>query len=324
MAKIEYKYNPDTLNYEKVTLGFKHYSLKVLKYSFSGLLIAGMLVVLVYPFIKEYAVSNIERENSNLKLQISEFSSELDTLEQVIAHIQETDDNIYRTIFEAEPFPSYKRQRGTGGNPNKYKTLEGYSHSDQVISMSKRIEKLEKKSVAQIQSYKELVELAKNKQKMLSSIPAILPISDEELTRVSSGFGYRIDPIYKTRKMHAGMDFTAPTGSLIHSSGDGVVEKADYSTGGYGQHVIINHGYGYKSHYAHMSKTLVKVGQKVKRGEVIGHVGNTGKSTAPHLHYEIIKNGTKIDPINFYFNDLSPEEYEKVIELSNSSNQSFD
>lgn len=324
MAKHEYKYNPETLDYEKVTFGFKHYALKVLKYSVSGAFIAGFIVLVAYPFIKEHAVSHIEKENHHLRQQITEFSSELDTLEQVIAHIQETDDNIYRTIFEAEPFPSYKRERGTGGNPTKHIHLEGYSHSDQVISMSNRIEQLEKKSVAQIESYKEIVKLAQNKQKMLSSIPAILPISDKELTRVSSGFGYRIDPIYKTRKMHSGMDFTAPTGSLIYSSGDGVIEKADYSTGGYGQHVIINHGYGYKSHYAHMSKTLVKVGQKVKRGDVIGHVGSTGKSTAPHLHYEIIKNGTKIDPINFYFNDLTPEEYEKVIELSNSSNQSFD
>jgi murein DD-endopeptidase MepM/ murein hydrolase activator NlpD len=207
---------------------------------------------------------------------------------------------------------------------NRYTYLEGYSNSDLVIDTKKRLDKLKKRLYVQSKSFDEVVDLAKNKEKMLAAIPAVQPVPNKNLKRVASGYGYRVHPIYKVRKMHWGMDFSAPTGTEIFATGDGLISKVVNSRRGYGKHVIIDHGYGYKTLYAHMSSIDVKRGQKVKRGDVIGLVGNTGTSNGPHLHYEVIKDGKKINPANYYFNDLTPEEYDLMIELSSSVNQSFD
>jgi murein DD-endopeptidase MepM/ murein hydrolase activator NlpD len=198
------------------------------------------------------------------------------------------------------------------------------ANSEIVVATTERLDRLTKKLVVQSRSFDEVITLAKNKEAMLASIPAIQPVSNEKLTRVASGFNWRIHPIYKVRHFHTGIDFTAPRGTEIYATGDGVVEDVTSKGRGYGNHIIIDHGFGYQTLYAHMSKFKVRKGEKVKRGDVIGYVGSTGTSTAPHLHYEVIKNGEKINPMNFFFNDLSPEEYEKVIELSSQSNQSFD
>jgi murein DD-endopeptidase MepM/ murein hydrolase activator NlpD len=181
-----------------------------------------------------------------------------------------------------------------------------------------------KKIYVQSTSYDQLIKLAKNKETMLACIPAIMPISNKDLKRTASGWGWRIHPIYKIRKFHYGMDFTAPTGTDIYSTGDGVVELVESSMRGYGNHIVINHGYGYKTIYAHLNGFNVKQGQQVKRGDIIGFVGNSGMSTAPHLHYEVMRNGEKVNPVNYYFNDLSAEEYERMIEISIKSGQTFD
>ena len=226
-------------------------------------------------------------------------------------------------IFEAEPIASSIRKAGYGGI-NRYKDLEGYNNSDLIIQTTKKIDQISKQMYIQSKSFDEIVDLAKNKTKMLASIPAIQPVSNKDLSRMASGFGYRIHPIYKTRRLHAGMDFSAKTGTPIYATGDGKIFKVSKTRKGYGNYVIIDHGYGYKTLYAHMSKFIVKKGQSVKRGETIGFVGNTGTSVAPHLHYEVHKNGRKIDPVNFYYNDLNAEEYEKMRIISSQSNQSFD
>ena len=244
-------------------------------------------------------------------------------IEIVLDDIQQRDDNIYRTIFEADPIPKSIRKQGFGG-VNRYKKFAGYSNSDIIISTTKKIDQLTKQLYLQSKSFDDIINLTKDKSKMLASIPAIQPVSNKQLSRMASGYGYRIHPIYKTRKMHAGMDFSAKTGTEIYATGDGVISKVRRSKRGYGNHVKINHGFGYETLYAHMSKYIVRKGQKVKRGEVIGYVGNTGTSVAPHLHYEVHKNKRKINPVNFYYNDLNPEEYEKMIEISLQSNQSFD
>ena len=232
-------------------------------------------------------------------------------------------DNIYRVIFEAEPIAEEIRKAGFGG-VNKYSYLEGFSNSELLTKIDKKFDILTKQLYIQSKSFDQVIELTKNKNDMLSSIPAIQPVSNKDLGRMASGFGYRIDPIYKTRKFHAGMDFSAKTGTPIYATGNGKVFRVRKSKRGYGNHVIIDHGYGYKTLYAHMSKSSVKKNQKVNRGDIIGYVGNTGKSVAPHLHYEVHKDGKKVNPINFYYNDLSANEYEKMIEISNQSNQSFD
>ena len=244
-------------------------------------------------------------------------------IEVVLDDIQKRDDNIYRTIFEADPIPTSIRKQGFGGI-NRYKELEGFSNSKIIIETSSKIDQLTKQLYLQSKSFDEIIDLTKDKLSMLASIPAIQPVSNKNLKRMASGYGYRIHPIYKTRKLHTGMDFSAKIGTEIYATGNGKISKVRRSKKGYGNYVEINHGYGYKTLYAHMSKSIVKKGQKVKRGEVIGYVGNTGTSVAPHLHYEVHKNGKKIDPVNFYYNDLSTEEYSKMLEISSQNNQSFD
>ena len=236
---------------------------------------------------------------------------------------KQRDDNIYRVIFEADPIPSSIRKAGFGG-VNRYKDIRNFSNTELVIEAAKKADKLSKQLYIQSKSFDEVIDLAKNKADMLASIPAIQPIANKDLSRMASGYGYRLHPIYKTRRLHTGMDFTAPQGTPIYATGDGKVAKVRRSRRGYGNHVIIDHSYGYQTLYAHMTKYIVYRGQKVKRGEIIGYVGSSGTSVAPHLHYEVMKNKRKINPVNYYYNDLSPEEYEKMLEISSQNNQSFD
>lgn len=244
-------------------------------------------------------------------------------VEKVLGHLQETDDNLYRTIFEAEPISSSLREGGIGG-VNRYAELEGYDNSRIVIETAERLDKVRKKVYVQSKSFDDLIKLSSEKEEMLRRIPAIMPISNRDLKRTASGWGYRIHPIYKIRRFHYGMDFTAPTGTEIYSTGDGVIKTVISSKRGLGKHIVVDHGYGYTTTYAHMNRFNVKQGQKVKRGDVIGFVGSTGLSTAPHLHYEVALNGNRVDPANYYFNDLTPAEYERMIELAMRSGQSFD
>ncbi len=323
MAKIKYKYNPNTLNYEKIQLTIVDRLKKVVTYMLVGLFFASIIILLAYTFFDSPKEINLKRENAQLKKQYELISKDLDQLSAVLADIENRDDNIYRQILETEPISSNVRSSGVGG-VNRYSHLEGYENSELVIDVQQKLDKLAKRMYVQSKSFDEVVELAKDKEQMLASIPAIQPIPNKDLKRMASGFGMRMHPIYKVPKMHWGMDFSAPSGTNIFATGDGVVEKVVHSRRGLGKYVVINHGYGYTTQYGHMSETKVRKGQKVKRGDVIGLVGNTGVSSAPHLHYEVLKDGRKINPINFYFNDLTPEEYDQMIELSSHANQSFD
>lgn len=323
MSKVKFQFDKRTLTYRKVEVGAKQILLRVFGYVAGASVFAVIVIILFTTFFDSPKEKQLKREITQLELQYKLLNNRMARVDQVLAELQEKDDDIYRVIFEAEPIPHSVREAGFGG-VNRYRELEQLSNSEIVIATTERLDQLTKKLVVQSRSFDEVVTLAKNKEAMLSSIPAIQPVSNEKLTRVASGFNYRIHPIYKVRHFHTGIDFTAPRGTEIYATGDGVVEDVTSKGRGYGNHVIIDHGFGYQTLYAHMSKFKVRVGEKVKRGDVIGYVGSTGTSTAPHLHYEVIKNGEKINPMNFFFNDLSPEEYEKVIELSSQSNQSFD
>ena len=295
--------------------------------SLSYYLIAAVVFSFLILSISFYNISNYinkeaAKENQSLRQEISVFNKDLNLILDVLNDVQDRDDNIYRAIFEADPYPDYKRQLGTGGNPMKFKKYENIQYEDLVVEIAQKLELIEKKLSSQSKSFDEVFELTKEKQIMLKAIPSIQPISNRDLTRIASGFGLRMHPIYKILKMHKGMDFTAPVGTEIYATGDGVVEKVGW-TGGYGKTIMINHGYGYKTRYAHCSKFKCKRGQKVKRGDLIGFVGNTGQSTGPHLHYEVFKNKKQINPVNFFFNDLSAEEYDKVIEISSRPTQSL-
>jgi murein DD-endopeptidase MepM/ murein hydrolase activator NlpD len=258
-----------------------------------------------------------------MTIQYDLIQRDMANIENVIEGLEKTDDNLYRTIFEAEPIPATLREGGSGG-VNRYTALEGYSNSNLVIETANRLDKIRKRVYVQSKSFDDLIKLAKNKEEMLRSVPAILPISNNDLTRTASGFGLRIHPYYKIIKFHYGMDFTAPAGTDVYATGNGVIVARIASKRGFGNHIIIDHGFGYISIYAHLSDFNVKVGQKVKRGDVIGFVGNTGMSVANHLHYEIKLNGVCIDPVNYYFEDLTAADYERIVEIASKTGQSFD
>lgn len=323
MAKAKYRYNPHTLSYDKIELSFRD---KL----FRGLMILGASTIIgigIYFVTDAYFDSPKEKQlkqtNADLLSRYKILDKKAEQLAVVLEDIQRRDDNIYRVIFEAEPIANEIREAGFGG-VNRYKELENLSNADLIINTTKKLDKLSKQLYIQSKSFDEVFEMAKKKEEMLASLPAIQPVSNEDLTRMASGYGYRTDPVYKTTKFHAGMDFTAPRGTPIYATGDGKIIQADAKNRGYGNHVRIDHGYGYVTLYAHMSKFNCRVGQKVKRGDVIGYVGNTGKSVGPHCHYEVRKNGNPINPVNFYFNDLTPEQYAKMLELANDPTQSLD
>jgi hypothetical protein len=323
MPRLKYKFNPSTLNFEKISYGIRDYTISALRYLFAGLVIGAIGVVLYASFFKDPETARLSREVKFLKGQISELNNQIDTLELFVTDLEEKDDNVYRSIFGAEPYPEHLRKGGIGGS-DRYRELKGFDNSEEIIETQKRINRLQRALVSQSKSFEEVYELAKSKDTMLKCIPAIQPVSNKDLKRLASGFGMRIHPIYKIAKMHTGLDFTADIGTEIYATGDGVVESIESKYSGYGQHVIINHGFGYESLYAHMSRVAVRPGQKVRRGEIIGYVGNTGTSTGPHLHYEVMKNGEKVDPSFYFYSDITPEQYEDMLKRSANAKQSFD
>ena len=322
MKSKNYKYNPETLDYEEVNLSVWDKFKKLSYYLIASIVFSFLILSIAFYNIRSYIQEEAAKENQSLRQEITSFNKDLNLILEVLGDIQLRDDDIYRAIFETDPYPDHKRQLGTGGNSMKYKKYENMEYGDLVIEISKKIELIEKKLASQSKSFDQVFDLTKEKQKMIKSIPSIQPVSNRDLTRIASGFGLRMHPIYKILKMHKGMDFTAPIGTEIYATGDGVVERVGW-VGGYGKTIMINHGFGYKTRYAHCSKYKCRKGQKVKRGDLIGFVGNTGQSTGPHLHYEVFKNKKQINPVNFFFNDLSPEEYDKVIEISSRPTQSL-
>ena len=323
MAKIKYYYDKKTLSYKRIKLStFKKFQ-RILFFLITSLFSGLLMIFVFFTFFDSPKEKMLNREIENMVFQYNQIKDKLNQISLVMADLQNRDDNIYRVIFEAEPIPNSIRKAGYGG-VNRYEALKGYNNSDLIINTTKKLDQISKQLYIQSKSFDEIIELAKRKSEMLAAIPAIQPVSNKNLSRMASGFGPRIDPIYKTKKFHAGMDFSAKTGTPIYATGNGKVIRVRKSRKGYGNHVKIDHGYGYITLYAHMQKYIVKKGQKVKRGEVIGYVGNTGKSVAPHLHYEVHKNGKKVNPVNFFYNDLTSEEYEKMIILSSQNNQSFD
>lgn len=288
-----------------------------------GALYAALVLFVAYSFIDSPKERMLKRELLQMQFNFDLLNDKLDQLTTVMNELQDRDDNIYRVIFEAEPIPGALRKAGFGG-ADRYAKLEGYSNSEILIETTQKLDKITGQMVVQSKSYDEVFEMAKNKASFLMAMPAIQPISNKDLKRLSSYFGYRMDPFYKVMKFHEGVDFSAPIGTEIYATGNGEVSKIVKSKRAYGNSVTIDHGFGYESFYAHCNKLLVKEGQKVQRGQVIAYVGNTGKSTAPHLHYEVRKNSRPVDPINFFFNDITPEEYELILERSERPSQTLD
>jgi len=323
--KVKYYFDTESLAYRKINPKLSK------KLGYIGLF---LLAAALFGFLCFVALLNTSlldtpkdrlqaREIETMKLRYAILNKKMDEVDEVLNDVAERDNNIYRAYFNTSPIPMEQRQAGFGG-VNRYKELEGFNNSDLVINTSKRVDIISKELAIQSKSLDEIVKLAKEKNKLLAAIPAIQPIKNEQMKRVASGFGYRSDPFTKVRKMHEGMDFTAPTGTPIYATGDGVVVNADNSKSGYGNHIEIRHGYGYMTLYGHLSKYKCRAGQRVKRGDIIGYVGSTGRSEAPHLHYEVHKDGKVVNPINFYYGNISAAEYTVISKLANQENQSLD
>ncbi|CAG5086973.1 M23 family metallopeptidase [Parvicella tangerina] len=322
MSKVKYKYNPETLSYDEVELTWKDHLKRLSYYAIAAFVASVLILFFSYGYIKNIGKKEVQYDIEKHEAEIAELKEQVNNLKEISSDLQQKDDNIYRVIFGADPYPQYKRELGVGGNPNvkdKYKDLE---HGDLLFEVSQQIAIVEKKLYAQSISFDSVIAMAKQKEDLLQSVPSIQPIHNEDLTHIASGFGMRMHPIYKILKMHTGLDFTADIGTPIFATGDAVVEECKVMSG-YGQIVILDHGFGYKTRYAHCSEYKCKKGDKVKRGDIIALVGNTGASVGPHLHYEVMYKGNLVNPVNYFFNDLSPEEFDEVVKISSQPTQSM-
>jgi murein DD-endopeptidase MepM/ murein hydrolase activator NlpD len=314
----KYRYNPETLSYEQVRQGWVYHLLRALLYGMPSLAIGIVLATLYIARVDSPTEKRLSREVAFYKQQFERVQKDMKLFNQVLEEISNRERNIYRVALGAPDMPESIRSMGVGGT-KRYMELEGYSYSELVKAVRAGIDVLQGKLYAQVLSFKEIEKIALEQDERLASIPSIQPVSNKDLKRLASGFGWRIDPVYRTPRMHWGLDFTAPVGTEVYSTGDGVVEEIETLAWGYGKNIVINHGFGYKTRYAHLSAFKVKVGQKVTRGQVIGLVGNTGKSTGAHLHYEVEKDGVKVNPMSYFFNDLTPEEYDALLQQSSQS-----
>ena len=325
MSKVKYYYDSENLAYKRIKPQKRKKFGYVFLFLLSSLLFGFLCLTLLIntPYFETPKDKLLTGELESMKLNYRLLNKRMGLMTDALTAIEERDNNIYRIYFNTSPIPQEQRKSGFG-NSSRYKDLEGFNNSELVIKTNKKIDVLTKELVIQSKSLDDIVALAKQKEKLLAAIPAIQPVKNEDLKRMASGYGYRSDPFTKIRKMHYGMDFTAKSGTVVYATGDGVILKADNSLSGYGNHVEINHGFGYVTLYAHLSKYNCRPGQKVKRGDVIGYVGSTGRSEAPHLHYEVIKGGQKINPLNFYYGSISAEEYVAITKLASQENQSLD
>ncbi|AZQ44755.1 M23 family metallopeptidase [Nonlabens ponticola] len=326
MSKIKYYYDPETLSYQKVERKKRKIFGGVTLFIFFSCLTGFLLYLYAGQVYDSPELRRAKREKQFVEQQLKSMQMEVEQLATVIEDIEDRDNSIYRIYFDATPIPDEQRQAGFGG-VNRYEDYEGYDASERIIAVKESIDKLKKRVAIQSKSLDEIAVLAKDKENLLASIPAIQPVRNQDLTRMASGYGYRTDPFNKTRKFHYGMDFTAPRGTPVFATGDGVVDRADANSSGYGNHIRIDHGFGYTTLYAHLRSNKpynVRRGQRVKRGDIIGYVGSTGRSQAPHLHYEVFLDGERINPINFYYGNLTPEEFNELLKKSQQENISLD
>ncbi|HEY0678041.1 MAG TPA: M23 family metallopeptidase [Chitinophagaceae bacterium] len=323
MKKIKYFYNPNSLRYEKLETPLRVKLLRVLGFLSASIVTALIIVSIAYRFFPSANEKRLMQENEALSDNYTVLDEKVRKLQKQLAELEKRDNEVYRTIFEANPLPDSARAKEQQQLQELQLVLQ-MSKTELTSSIVSNITNLSSRMNRQDKSYNEIAGFIKNKEVLLASTPAIQPVSNKDLNRVASGFGYRIDPVYKTVKFHGGLDFAAPQGTPIYATANGNIKVAGNLGNGYGNHVIINHGYGYETLYGHMFRINVRNGQRVKRGEILGYVGSTGKSTGPHVHYEVHKNGRPIDPVYFFYNDLTPEQFDRILKMAAASNQSLD
>jgi murein DD-endopeptidase MepM/ murein hydrolase activator NlpD len=323
MKKIKYFYNTHTLRYEKLEVPLRVKLLRVFGFIAAALVTSFIILFIGQKYFPSANERQLQIENANLRYSYKLLDKEVDEINERMVALEKRDNGVYRSIFESNPVPDSARARSVE-RIDELKKVSDMSEDYLVTNIAGVLQNLANRVSFQQKSYNDIQKLIDRKQDLLEAIPAIQPVSNKDLERVASGFGYRIDPIYKIPKMHAGLDFTAPTGTPVYATADGTVKEANFNTGGYGNHVVINHGYGYETLYGHMVRIKARTGQRVKRGDIIGWVGSTGKSTGPHCHYEVHKGGNPVDPVYYFYNDLTPEQYDRLLKLAATRNQSFD
>jgi len=324
MSKIKYYYDTETCNFEKLKTSISDVVINTLGFLIVSLIFAAGLVYLYTRLFQSPREQYLSKENRELTYYYKLMNNDMVRIDEVLSILEEKDNAVYRSIFETKPIENNVRNAGIG-TIEAYKNLltKNLHKKDLILTTLDKVNKLKKRVYVQSQSYEELLALSEKKSAMLASIPAIQPMSNPNLTKLVSGFGYRMHPIYKVRLFHSGVDFNAKRGTPVYCTGDGVIAILNQNAGGYGNEIEVNHGFGYITKYAHLHKFAVKMGQKVKRGELIGYSGATGAATAPHLHYEVIHNGTKVNPVHYFFKDLNSEQYKKILELAEEDNQSL-
>lgn len=323
MKKIKYYFDTHTLRYEKLTTPLRVKLLRVFAFIATAIVTAALIVIIAFQYIDSPKAIMLQQQNEDLRNNYAMIQQRVNTLQQQMNELLNRDNNVYRSIFESSPIPDSARMKAME-KVKEVQLVSGLGEGELLNSIGSQLNRLTLLIGYQQKSFNDIEAMVKNKQKLLAAIPAIQPVSNKNLTHVASGFGTRIDPVYKVPKFHAGLDFTAPSGTPIYATADGTVTEAGYNTGGYGNCVVINHGYGYETLYGHMYRVKAKKGQRVKRGEVIGYVGSTGKSTGPHCHYEVHRGKNPVDPVYYFYNDLTPEQYDRVLKLAQTANQSFD
>jgi len=323
MKKIKYYYNTNTLRYEKLETPLRVTLLRILGFLASSVVTSVIIVAVAFKYIDSPKEKLLRQKYEAAEDNLEVLRDQALKMEQQMAELEKRDNNVYRAIFEANPIPDSARSKAME-KQKEILLVAGMDQGDLAGSIVNSLNNISNRIAHQGKSYEEITGFIKDKANLLACTPAIQPVSNKDLSRIASGFGSRIDPVYKTVKMHEGLDFAAPQGTPIYATANGTITVAGNTANGYGNHVNINHGYGYETVYGHMVRVKVHSGQKVKRGEIIGWVGSTGKSTGPHCHYEVHKNGQKVDPVYFFYNDLSPEQYDRLLKLASSSNQSFD
>ncbi len=323
MKKIKYFFNTHTLRFEKIEVPFKVRLLQTIGFILASIGVGVLFVAILFQYIDSPKERLLRQQNTAYKESYAVLQERMKQLELQMVELEQRDNEVYRSIFEATPIPDSARVKEMLAK-NEIRLIQSLSNTELIENMRNQLNNLSLRMSFQSQSFVEITTMVKNKEKLLRAIPAIQPISNKNMKRVASGFGYRIDPLYKDFRLHAGLDFSAPTGTPIYATSDGVVQQAGFKTDGYGNKVVINHGYGFQTLYAHMVRVKAKVGQSVKRGEVIGYVGSTGKSTGSHLHYEVIKRGAKVDPVYYFFNDLTPAQFDRLLKEAAANKQSLD
>ncbi|WP_439505280.1 M23 family metallopeptidase [Sediminibacterium sp.] len=323
MKKVKYYYNTHNMRFEKLTTPLRVRLLQVFGYIAASIVTGILIFAITFRYIDSPKEKLLRQQNDDLRQNYKVMEEHIKQLQLQMDEIANRDNYVYRSIFESSPIPDSARVKEME-KKKEVQLVQSMGETELVNSMAAQLNNLSLRMAYQVKSFAAIENMVKNKEKLLAAIPSIQPISNRNLNRVASGFGYRIDPVYKDRRLHAGLDFTAPAGTPIYATADGVVKDAGFNTGGFGNRVVVNHGFGYETLYAHMVRIKARVGTRVKRGEVIGYVGNTGKSTGPHLHYEVHKNGTPLDPIYFFYNDLTPAQFDRILKLAAASNQSFD